>query len=98
MSSSGKIITGILAGAAVGAILGILFAPDKGSETRKKIAEKGTDLTDNIKTKASEYADIVSEKYDKVKEKIMGDGKEMYNQAREKANSVKSDLRNSMNT
>ena len=67
---------GLLAGAAAGAILGILFAPDKGSETRKKIAEKGTDIADNIKTKANEYADIVAEKYDKVKEKIMANGKE----------------------
>ena len=43
------VVVGILGGLAVGAILGILFAPDKGSNTRRKIAEKGTDLKDNIK-------------------------------------------------
>ena len=47
--SSGKLITGILAGIATGALLGILFAPDKGDETRKKISKKGTDLTDSLK-------------------------------------------------
>ena len=36
---SGKVLLGVLAGVAVGATLGILFAPDKGSETRKKISQ-----------------------------------------------------------
>ena len=35
--STGKVMLGILAGLAAGEALGILFAPDKGSETRKKI-------------------------------------------------------------
>ena len=35
--STGKLVVGVLAGVAVGALVGMLFAPDKGSETRKKI-------------------------------------------------------------
>ncbi len=62
--SSGKVLASVLAGAAAGAILGILFAPDKGTETRRKIAEKGADLADNVKGKVNEYADVISEKYD----------------------------------
>jgi gas vesicle protein len=49
MNNTGKILTGIAAGAAAGVVLGVLFAPDKGSETRRKISEKGTGMADNIK-------------------------------------------------
>ncbi|MEN9570795.1 MAG: hypothetical protein RL172_2026, partial [Bacteroidota bacterium] len=55
--SSGKIITGIVAGLAAGAILGVLFAPDKGCDTRKKIARKGSDLKNSIKSKFGHLVD-----------------------------------------
>jgi gas vesicle protein len=51
MNKSGKILVAVAAGIAVGTVLGILFAPDKGSETRKKINEKGKKFADDIKEK-----------------------------------------------
>jgi len=98
---SGKVLSSVLAGAAAGAILGILFAPDKGTETRRKIAEKGADLADSVKGKVNEYADVISEKYDAAKEKIKGmaaEGSDMLNQARDKGNAMKADVRNTMNS
>lgn len=68
--NSGKIVLGVLAGVAAGALLGILFAPDKGSETRRKIVEKGEDLKDSVKEKYNEFATRVDEKFAKVKEDI----------------------------
>lgn len=41
---TGKVLLGILAGATAGAILGVLFAPAKGSDTRKKISKKAKTL------------------------------------------------------
>ena len=46
-----KIILGVLGGVAVGALLGVLFAPDKGDKTRKKIMDKSNDYADELKDK-----------------------------------------------
>ena len=49
--SAGKLLSGLLLGAAAGAVLGILFAPEKGTETRKKLSKKGQDLKTVLKPK-----------------------------------------------
>jgi gas vesicle protein len=64
--SSGKILLGVLGGVAAGALLGVLFAPDKGEVTRKKISQKGDDYADALKEKFNEYLDKISEKIDDV--------------------------------
>lgn len=74
--SSGKVLLGVLAGVAAGALLGILFAPDKGSVTRKKIAKKSEDFADELKAKFDELVDSMSEKFDKVKEDITDSAKQ----------------------
>lgn len=73
--SSGKLLLGVLAGVAAGALLGVLFAPEKGSETRKKIVKKGEDYTDALKEKFNEFLNIISEKVEHVKEETVKDEK-----------------------
>ena len=51
MKTSSKILIALGAGLAVGGLLGVLFAPDKGSETRRKISNSGKKLSDTIKKK-----------------------------------------------
>ena len=62
--NSGKLILGILAGLAAGAALGVLFAPDNGTETRRKITKKSVDLTDAVKEKIKEYIDGIVDNYE----------------------------------
>jgi len=50
-NNTGKIVGALLVGAAIGGALGILFAPNKGSVTRKKIYSKGEELKDTLQDK-----------------------------------------------
>ena len=68
--SSGKIALGVLAGLAAGALAGILLAPAKGSETRKKILTTGEDLFDSVKDKFDDLLDDMTEKFEKVKQDV----------------------------
>jgi gas vesicle protein len=82
--SSGRVLMGVVAGAAAGVILGMLIAPRKGSATRKRIARTGAEYAEEAKDKFNEYVDAVTEEYDTVKEGV----KDMVGKGKEKAASV----------
>jgi len=65
--NNSKVLLGILAGVAIGGALGILLAPDKGTETRRKIIEKGNDLGGSIKDKFGDIVDGVKENFGRAK-------------------------------
>lgn len=69
--NSGKIAISLVAAAAIGAVLGILFAPAKGSALRRKIKRMGEKEVDVLKDKYNEFAGNVSQKYEKAKEDIV---------------------------
>jgi len=68
--NTGKVVLGLVAGVAVGALLGVLFAPEKGTETRKNLMNKKDDYADAMKKKFDEFVDSVTEKYENVKEDV----------------------------
>lgn len=68
-NDTGRLIGALILGAAIGGALGILFAPDKGSETRRKIAQKSGDLTDSVKEKFMGLIDEVKKEVSSIKNK-----------------------------
>jgi gas vesicle protein len=70
MNSTTKILTAFAIGAVAGVVAGILFAPAKGSETRKNIREGGQKVADNMKSKFNEVKGKLECAKDKA-EKVM---------------------------
>lgn len=65
--NAGKMILSIAVGVAAGAVLGVLLAPDKGSETRKKISQKSNEYADELKDKFNDFIENMLDKFDTVK-------------------------------
>ncbi len=86
---SGKFLMGLFAGIAVGAVAGILFAPDKGSATRKKILKNAEGYTDNFRYK---YYELLDKMKEQATEKIE-DGKEFVQNGQNKYEDYKKDLK-----
>jgi gas vesicle protein len=63
-------ILALLAGAAIGVGIGILFAPDKGSKTREKIKNSLDDLKDEVKTKFNSAEEEAKEKFSQTKDEL----------------------------
>ncbi|HEY9168204.1 MAG TPA: YtxH domain-containing protein [Lutibacter sp.] len=68
--SSGKVVLGLLAGFATGAIAGLLFAPAKGSDTRKKIVKKSKAYEKKLEKKFSKNMEMANKKFDKLKSDV----------------------------
>ncbi len=63
-------IAGLAVGAVVGGIAGLLFAPEAGDETRKKLHEKSKEVSEDLYDKFDEFKDTVTDALENVKEKV----------------------------
>jgi len=62
-----KVLVGLLAGAAIGSLVGGAFT-QKGVDVRNRVADSGRDVADNIKEKFSNLTGTVSDKFESVKD------------------------------
>jgi gas vesicle protein len=73
-SNKSKIMASVIAGAAIGVVLGILFALDKGKNTRDKLKQKtidtASDVSETIKQTTEELSTIAHQKKMKFDKKI----------------------------
>jgi gas vesicle protein len=83
--ATGKVLLSVLAGVAAGTALGVLFAPEKGSETRRRIMRKSSDL----KNQVDEWSDKGSQKLRAAKE----DAQDLMDRGRSKTDEQKRDLK-----
>lgn len=67
---AGQLLLGALVGLTAGAIIGVLFAPKKGSVTRRFISKKGGAYAGEMKERFNESLDTVNQKIDSLKEEV----------------------------
>jgi gas vesicle protein len=86
--NAGKVFLGALAGVAVGATLGILFAPNKGSKTRKIIKLKKDAYVDELEEKLNDFIGNVTETF----ENLRGDASNLVNKGKHKVEDVEAEV------
>jgi len=94
--SIGKVVLGTLAGLAIGAIAGILFAPEKGSTTRRRIMDRSDDFVDALKSKYDELRDSVTEKFKSTQndaEALVDKGKAKFDEAKKEVKNAETNFK-----
>ena len=70
--SAKRVLVATLIGIGMGAILGVLFAPDRGSATRKKLSKKSSRYMGALRDTAGEYVDTLEETFENARETAVG--------------------------
>ena len=69
-NNTGNTLLAVIVGSAIGAALGILYAPDKGENTRKFIADQAAATRDSLSESALDLKNRVASKISEEKETL----------------------------
>jgi gas vesicle protein len=91
---AGKLLVGLVSGAALGAVAGLLFAPKKGKDVRKKIGTTSENYMNEAKSKFNDFSDNLNDKVETLKAKTkanLSDSKleQKYNDAKKDIHDMK---------
>ncbi len=92
MANTGSTFLALLTGAAIGAGLGLLYAPDSGEETRRKLGDNARKAQDNLNRQYRETSSNLSEKARQAKMDFENRLEETLSSASHKADEVLSGL------
>lgn len=81
MSDNSKTLTALLVGAAAGAVLGLLLAPDKGSNMRNKLLKFGRETGEELGSYLDEGINYAKSKFDDGKSKVSGLADDIHHKA-----------------
>jgi gas vesicle protein len=91
---AGKLLVGLVSGAALGAAVGMLFAPKKGKDIRKKLGKTSENYINDAKSKFNDFSDNLNDKVESLKAKTkanLSDSKleQKYNEAKKDIHDIK---------
>ena len=87
---AGKLLLGLVSGAAAGAVLGLLYAPKKGTETRKTIADTSNSYIKDANRGINDFTDSLNHKMAALKSKTKAGFAS--NKSEEKINQAKAEM------
>jgi gas vesicle protein len=90
MKDNTKILGALVLGAAAGAVLGLLFAPSKGSELRQQIKDNAEDLIDELSEKINEGKETISN----LRDKAMSKGEDLRSHVENEVENYKTKVKN----
>lgn len=93
-NKSSKVIGALMVGTLVGAAVGLLFAPNKGSKTRQNIAKGTKDLANSAKDLTNDLKHQASSSFNNLKNQASSSYNDLANKAETVANDVDSKANN----
>jgi gas vesicle protein len=92
--STKNLFKGLLAGLAIGGILGVLLAPKSGKQVRQDLRRAYKSTSKDIAKRINNIEDISKSKYDQVVEAVVNEYKKLDPMTQKQLESLKSTLQN----